>query len=102
MTHADDRLRSLFAEDAPPPRDPAFSAEVMAALARRRFVADMISLAGVAVLGGLLLWAFWPLVGPALTIAGPALAPLAAALTLAAMAVVLLGRPVAAMLGLES
>lgn len=102
MTQADDRLRSLFAEDAPPVRDPAFSAEVMAAVARRRFVSDMISLAGLAVLGGLLLWAFWPLVAPMLAIAGPAMAPLAAGLTLAAMAVALLGRPVATMLGLES
>jgi hypothetical protein len=102
MTDADDRLRALFASDAPAVRDTAFSAEVMAALARRRFTEDMLSLAGLAALGGVLLWAFWPLIGPALAVAGLALAPLAGALTLAAVAVMLLGRPVAAMLGLES
>lgn len=102
MTDADERLRALFADDAPAGRDAAFSAEVMAALARRRFAEDMVSLAGLAGVSGVLLWACWPLIGPALALAGPALAPIAGALTLAAAAVTLLGKPVAAMLALES
>ena len=38
---ADDRLKTLFAQDEPPARDPAFSAAVMAEIARRRFLDDV-------------------------------------------------------------
>lgn len=102
MTDADERLRTLFAEDAPPERDLFFSAEVMSALARRRFLENLAYLAGLALLGGVALWGAWPMIAPLLGVASPALAPVAAALTLAAVAVTMLGRPVAAMLGLES
>ena len=69
MTDADDRLRALFAQDEPPARDPAFSSAVMAEIARRAFLAEMATLSGVTALGGLVLWAVWPVVAPALWIA---------------------------------
>lgn len=102
MTDADERLRALFAEDAPPQRDLAFTADAMAALARRRFLENLVCLAGLASLGGLALWGAWPMIAPLVGVASPALAPVAGALTLAAVAVTMLGGPVAAMLGLES
>lgn len=83
MTDADDRLRALFAADAPPARDPAFSAEVMAAVARRRLLADLAGLAVAALVGGLVIWALWPLLGPAIAAASAGLAPVAAAGALA-------------------
>ncbi|PZQ62561.1 MAG: hypothetical protein DI570_10340 [Phenylobacterium zucineum] len=87
MTDADDdRLRALFASDAPPARDPAFSAEVMAAVARRRLLADLAGLAVAALVGGLVIWALWPLLGPAVVAASASLAPFAAALTVALLA----------------
>ena len=43
----DAHLKALFAEDQPPARDPAFSAAVMAAGVRRRFLWDVARLSGV-------------------------------------------------------
>ncbi|MEW5686941.1 MAG: hypothetical protein AB1942_18640 [Pseudomonadota bacterium] len=86
MTKADDRLAALFAEDAPPARDPAFTAEVMAAVARRRLWSDLAGLAVAALIGGLVIWALWPLLGPAIVAASAGLAPIAAALTVALLA----------------
>jgi hypothetical protein len=84
MTLADDRLRALFADDAPPARDAAFSAAVMARLARRRCVADMACLAGLSALGGLALWGLWPVLQPALVTLSARFAPVAAALAVGA------------------
>lgn len=87
---ADARLKALFAEDEPPARDPAFSASVMAEVVRRRFIADMALLGAATAAGGFLLWAFWPRLSQLLTTASEGLAPVAAGLTVAAVAVVLL------------
>jgi hypothetical protein len=102
MTKADDRLKALFAEDEPPARDPGFTAEVMQSIARRRFQLDLAVLGGAAAVGGLVLWALWPVAQPALVSISQALAPAAGALALAAALVVVLGGKPAAALGLES
>jgi hypothetical protein len=88
MTDAD--LKALFAEDEPPPRDPVFSAAVMAEVARRRFIIDMALLTSVATAGGFLLWALWLPLQPVLAQLSAGLAPLGACLTLAAASVILL------------
>lgn len=87
MTDADARLKALFAEDEPPHRDPAFSAAVMAEMARRRFIADVGLLAIATAAGGFVLWAFWPVVSPLLATTSEGLVPVMACLTLAATAV---------------
>jgi hypothetical protein len=102
MTKADERLKAIFAADEPPPRDAAFTAAVIEALERRRFLRDMALLAGVTVLGGLLLWALWPTLEPALVAVSQGLAPAAAALALAACLLVVLGARPGAALGLDS
>lgn len=79
----DARLKALFAEDEPPARDPAFSAAVMEAVARRRFVLDVAWLSGATLIGGAVLWALWPVLDPWLAHVGPQLGPAAAAVTLA-------------------
>lgn len=90
MTEADARLKALFAEDEPPARDRAFSAALMARLERRRFAMDLAGLAGVASLGGLVLWALWPSLQPTLAMAGQGLIPVAASLVLALSVLALL------------
>lgn len=101
MTDADARLKALFAEDEPPARDPLFTTEVMAAIARRAFYLDVAMLSGVTVLGGLVLWACWPVLSLFAQAAGPQLTPIAAGLTLAATAVILLERRVTEAVGLK-
>lgn len=91
MSDADDRLRALFAADEPPARDPAFSAAVVEALARRHFLADLALLAGASLVGGLSLWALWPVIQPALVQTSQSLAPAVTVLALAAGLVVMLG-----------
>ena len=91
MTPHDDRLKALFALDEPPARDPAFSAAVVERLARRRCLQDMAFLAGLSALGGMALWALWPVLHPALTAVSHQLAPAAWALALAFSAVAILG-----------
>jgi hypothetical protein len=90
MTETDDALRALFAADAPPVRDPAFEASVMESVARRRFQADVALLSGVTVLGGLALWALWPVIAPALARVGEGMAPVAACVSLAVTGVILM------------
>ncbi|MBX3482295.1 hypothetical protein [Phenylobacterium sp.] len=85
----DAHLKALFAQDEPPARDPAFSAAVMEAVARRRFLLDVAWLSGATLIGGLILWALWPVLHPLLAQVGGQLGPVAAAVTLAAVAVVL-------------
>lgn len=99
---ADQRLRALFAADAPPARDPLFSTAVMAEVARRRFLGDVALLSVVALVGGVILWALWPSLTPVVTSLSEGLAPVAACLTLAAIVVVLAGGRPAATFGLES
>jgi len=87
----DDRLKTLFAQDEPPARDPAFSAAVTERLVRRRWLQDMALLAGLTLVGGLALWALWPVLQPAVTAISGQLAPAAWALALAFSAVAILG-----------
>jgi hypothetical protein len=90
MTDEDLRLRALFAEDEPPARDPAFSAAVMAEVARRRFAIDTALLAAAAAAGGFVLWALWPTLAPMVETLSQGLFPVVACLTLAATAVAVL------------
>lgn len=87
----DDRLKSLFAQDEPPARDPAFSTAVTERLVRRRWLQDLGLLAGLTLVGGVALWATWPVLHPALTAVSDRLAPAAWALALAFSAVAILG-----------
>src|SRR4051812_4954348 len=85
----DERLAALFAADLPPARDVAFQAEVLAAMARRRFLADMMLLSTITSLAGVGLWLVWPAVAPALEALSRGLAPGLAAVIAAASIVVL-------------
>ena len=100
-TAVDARLRALFAADAPPARDPMFSAAVMARVARRQFLRDVALHSGVTVLGALVLWALWPTLQPLVADLGRQLAPVAACLTLAAIAIVMAGGRRAVTFGFE-
>ena len=91
MTTPDDRLKALFAADLPPARDPAFQAEVLAGLARRRFALDLARLSGACGLGALALGVLWPALSPTLADLGHSLAPAAMGVVLAGSVVVLLG-----------
>ena len=89
MTDVDVRLRALFDQDMPPARDVMFSATVMASLARHRLWVDLAWLLGVASLGGLILWAMWPAILPVLTSLNTVAPTIAACLTLAFVAWIL-------------
>jgi hypothetical protein len=80
----DGRLAALFAADLPPARDLGFQAEVLAAMARRRFAADMMLLSTMTILAGIGLWLVWPAIAPALEALGQGLAPGLAAVIAAA------------------
>ncbi|THD63830.1 hypothetical protein [Phenylobacterium sp.] len=102
MTQADDRLKALFAQDVPPPRDAAFNAAVMERVMRQRFREDLAMLSGVSVISGGALWLVWPTLQTALVTLSQGLAPALGAVALAACAAMVLnGRPSAA-LGLHS
>ena len=93
MTSPDDRLSALFAADLPPARDPAFQGDVLAALARRRFQADLMLLASATVIGGAILWLVWPALVPVLEGLGQNLFPgLTAAIVAASVLVLTTGR----------
>ena len=92
MTDADARLKALFAEDEPPARDPVFATAVMQEIARRRFVLDVALLSAGTLLGALVLWALWPVLGPLLKQMSVSLAPLAGCGTLAVAALMLVDR----------
>ena len=66
----DQKLAALFAEQAPPPRDPVFCAEVKQRVARRRALARVGAAAPWAIVTGLLAWALQPVLEPSM----PALA----------------------------
>ncbi|MFN3515001.1 MAG: hypothetical protein ACK41C_18290 [Phenylobacterium sp.] len=78
----DAKLAAFFAAAEPPARDPAFQAELMARLARRRLRRDLGVLAAASAAGGWLLATAWPALAPALEALGEGLAPAAAALAL--------------------
>ncbi|WP_172448540.1 hypothetical protein [Caulobacter mirabilis] len=59
QARAEASLAAFFAEDGLAERDPAFSATVVEEIARRRFRANLLELAGVAALAALVLWALW-------------------------------------------
>jgi len=102
MTEADNRLKSLFALDEPPPRDAVFSTAVMEKVMRRRFQEDVALLSVASVAGGGALWAVWPTLQPAVVAVSQGLAPALGALALAACAAVILGGRARTALGLEA
>lgn len=61
MSEADAMLRTLFAADEPPARDPAFTLSVMERVQRRRFWGEVLMLAPVAVAACVILWAMAPM-----------------------------------------
>ena len=71
------KLAALFAEQAPPARDPVFCADLMQRVARRRAWARVGAAAPWAGVAGLLAWALQPVLGPSV-------APLADSLVLSA------------------
>jgi hypothetical protein len=71
----DERLAALFATELPPARDAGFQAEVLEAVARRRFAADMLLLSTVTSMAGAGLWLVWPALAPTLEALGQGLAP---------------------------
>jgi hypothetical protein len=89
MTSPDDRLAALFAADLPPARDSAFQAEVLAALVRRRFLADLMVLGSATVIGAAILWLIWPALVPVLEGLGRDLFPALTAAVVAASVLVL-------------
>ena len=77
MTDNDAKLAAFFAADAPPARDYAFTAEVMAQVARRRLRGEMLGLSLASLLGAVVLWALWPSLAPVVLDLSHALAPVA-------------------------
>ncbi|MBI1200678.1 MAG: hypothetical protein GC203_22675 [Phenylobacterium sp.] len=102
MTDAEDRLRALFAEDAPPARDPAFSTAVMERIARRRFLGEVALLSSFTLAGGSVLWAVGPSLAPTLAELSLGVTPLVGCLMLALTALAMLDRRIVKALGLES
>jgi len=78
MIDPDDRLRALWALDAPPARDPAFEAAVAVRIERRRLWQTVLELCAIAVAGLTGGWAAWPLVAAWLVPIAPWLAVAAA------------------------
>lgn len=90
MTQADDRLRALFAAEQPPARDPAFCADTMARVARRRFQQDLALLGLTGLVAATILWAVWPVIAPALRVLSQGLVPAMGALGLAGCGLLML------------
>ena len=88
---ADDRLKALFAQDEPPMRDTAFSAEVMEKVMRQRFRDEVALLSGVSVIGGGALWLVWPTLQAGLVTVAQGLAPAASAVAMAACITLVVG-----------
>jgi len=57
---AERKLAELWAEDAPPARDPAFNMRVLAQLERRRLQSDVADAGILLVVGGVLAWLLAP------------------------------------------
>jgi hypothetical protein len=83
MTDPDDRLEALFAADLPPLRDPAFQTEVLAAVMRRKFLAELGLALAMSAIGALTLGVLWPALSPALASVGRTLLPAAIAVVAA-------------------
>jgi hypothetical protein len=66
MTKLDDRLSAAFAPDAPPARDPAFTAKVLQRIEQRGLLIDLAFQAALALAAGGLLWGLWPTLAPVL------------------------------------
>jgi hypothetical protein len=90
MTTAEDRLNALFAADEPPARDRVFEAAVMAGLARRRFIQDMVLLGLACAAGALALGMVWDRIKPAFDLLSQGLAPAAAGLAVVMAAALVL------------
>ncbi|HEY3947490.1 hypothetical protein [Phenylobacterium sp.] len=88
---ADVRLKALFAQDEPPQRDAAFSAEVMEKVMRQRLREEVAMLSGVSVIGAGALWLVWPTLQQGLVAVSQGLAPAAGALALAGCATLIAG-----------
>ena len=91
MPLPDDRLKALFAADAPPARDHVFEAAVFERLARRAFLLDLAALLAVSLAGAGGLGLLWPYIAPVLAAVGQGLAPAALALGLVAVLLTLGG-----------
>lgn len=83
MTRPDDHLAALFSQDLPPVRDPAFSATVLEAVARRRFRRDLAFIAMVSLAAAAALAVLGPVLRPALRLLAEGLGPTALALAIA-------------------
>ena len=89
MSDPDHLLRSLWTEDEPPRRDPAFVLEVMEAASRRRLLENVLALAPLTVAAAAVLWALGPVIGAGLAaivppVDGQVVGEVAAALTMSA------------------
>ena len=96
MTDAESRLAVFFGEDGLAQHDHLFALAVAERLARRRFHAGLLWLAGVSALGGLIFWALAPSLGAWLVyiaVDPAALAPVAVGLVIAASLVVITAAP---------
>jgi uncharacterized membrane-anchored protein len=82
------KLKALFAAEAPPARDYAFEARMAQALALRRAWMTVFALVPWGVAASAVLWALIPVVGPIRDSLGPALQPAAAILAGAAVTAV--------------
>jgi len=102
MTQSDDRLKALFAMDAPPARDPAFCTEVIEEVMRQRLREDIALLCAVSVIFAGVLWLVWPTLQPALVAVSQGLAPALGAMGLALCAAMILGGRPTSVLGLAT
>jgi len=60
MSDADDRLKALFAADAPPARDPAFVLEVAHRMQQRRLWLELIGRVPWVIAASAILWVMTP------------------------------------------
>lgn len=102
MTQADDRLKALFAQDEPAPRDAVFSTAVMEKIMRRRFQEDVALLTGVSMAGGGALWLLWPTLQPVLVAISQGFAPALGAIALAACTLLVLSGRHGSALGIST
>jgi len=88
---ADGRLEALFALDAPPRRDAAFTTAVMERLMRRRLLEEVALLLALSVAGGVIFSILWPAVQPMLVALSQGFAPALGAVALGVCAWIILG-----------
>ena len=75
MKSPDERLASLFAADLPPRRDPGFQAEVLAAVARREFLGDVMALGTLTAVAVAMICVLWPALSPTMSVVARELGP---------------------------